>query len=97
MQTYLNLPARIINMEKILSSHYSKKDKIIHALNELSGLNLSQLKAHVKRKLEHNLVKLNEILQLYDIKTVDDYSKIKESHLDIMIGSLRTICLIQQQ
>lgn len=91
MQTYLDLPERIINIEKILSSHLSKKDKIIQALNELSGLNLSQLKTHVRRKLEHNLVKLNEILQLYDIKTLDDYNKIKEPHLDIIINALRTI------
>lgn len=83
-------------MEKILSSHFSKKDKIIQALNELSGLNLSLLKTGVRRKLENNLVKLNEIVQLYDIKTVDDYNSINDSHLDAIVNILRTICFIQK-
>ena len=93
----IDLSDRLIKIEKILLGPLLKKDKIINALNTLSGLYLDELTPAARKMIQSNLVSINEILRRYPIKTFDDYSKIRDRHLkkvlaliEVMSKELRT-------
>jgi hypothetical protein len=90
----MNKLAKVFSMEEILSGIEPRKDKIIKASQELSGLEITQLGPSVKKKLNTYLIKLNSILSQYNIKAFDDYSQISDSHLDKMIDTLKKVCSI---
>lgn len=86
---------KVFNMKKILSAQdVQKKERIIHASKELSGLNLTELSASMRKKLEHHLALLNQIVKQYAIKTFEDYAQITDTHLDSMINILKRITMV---
>lgn len=69
---------RIENIQQQLSSHQPKKDKIIAALEELSGLELDSLNSSIQNIIKKHLIAINQILRQYPIKTFDNYQLISE-------------------
>jgi hypothetical protein len=83
---------KVLAMEKILVGELPKKEKIIQASQQLSGLELNKLTARVLKKVEREFVELNAILNQYCIKTFEDYSQISGRHLDTMLRGLNRVC-----
>ena len=88
----LELLSRVTRMEEVINRPYTKKHKIIVALDKLSGLYLDELTRRVVKIIESNLAAINVILSHYPIKTFDDYDKIKEPHLNDMVGVIKNMC-----
>lgn len=86
---------KVFNMKKILSAKdLQKKDRIINASKELSGLNLTELSVSMRKQLEYHLVLLNQIVKQYPIKTFEDYAQLTEAHLNSMVDILKKIAVI---
>ncbi len=87
-----NLMQRVERTEKILSGSYSNTTKIINALPEFSGLNLSVLDSRLKKIITTCFARYNAIVTQYEIATVEDYSKIKRKDLKEMTNLLNDLC-----
>ena len=83
---------RSIMIRVILLSNDSKKDKVIDALSQLSGLELNAVRSSVKRAIERQVRKVNAILQAYSIKTFEDYDRISEEDLDLLLSFFSKLC-----
>src|SRR3989338_8071155 len=92
MNPRVDLLTRVIEVEKILSSDLSRKDKVIKSLNNLSGLEITWFKPALKKKIIHHFASLNDVTQHYNIKTFEDYSFISNAHLDELISIIQRIC-----
>jgi hypothetical protein len=83
-----DLQRRLQLIKKVLQQPLSDKDKIIHAYQALSGLNLTPLPLRIRHLLESSLVASNQIMQQYPIKTFDDYEIINREHLQELVGNI---------
>jgi len=83
---------RIIMIRVIFLGNDSKKDKVIDALAQLSGLELSAVRCSVARAIERQACKINAILQAYSIETVEGYDLISEEDLDLLLSFLSKMC-----
>ena len=83
---------RIIMIRVIFLGNDSKKDKAIDAFTQLSGLELSAVRSSVKRAIERQVCKINAMLRAYSIKTFEDYDRISEEDLDLLLSFFSKLC-----
>ena len=83
---------RVNLIEEILDKPFSKQAKVIRSMQQFSGLDLTNLSSEIKAILETQLVRFDEILSQYKIKTFDDYQKISKEHLKDLIVIMRNLC-----
>lgn len=89
----MDLLSRVFAAEEILClDSASKKERVINALHQFSGLALDDIEPHLVNIFKDYLADINSILRLYDIKTFDDYRKIKEQHLQEMLTIIKYMC-----
>ncbi len=83
---------RIASIENVMSQPLSNATKISKSMRKFSGLVLSDLSKNIRNKLESELVELNHLFSNYNIKTDDDFIKMKKRDLKYAIEILSRLC-----
>jgi iron uptake system EfeUOB component EfeO/EfeM len=87
------LQAKIDSVIQILASDLSKANKLIAALQTLSGTDITHLSSQKKQCIYRQMNTSNKIIARYPtIKDYDDYAIISDADLNKLLKSVEQLC-----
>ncbi len=87
------LQLKINNITNILASDLPKPQKVLSALQQFSGLDITHFSKAAKRSINKHLGAVNGIVSHYPAISHDNYHIISDKHLNGMLKNIQLLCL----
>ena len=80
------------SLRALLDSTSPRYKRIVKALKAFQGLDLGEISAEERTAIEGNMIKLNSVLEKYDLETFADYKKMSDADLNTLIKNQISLC-----
>ncbi len=80
------------SLRALLDSTSPRYKRIVKALKAFQGLDLGEISAEQRTAIEGNMIKLNSVLEKYDLETFADYKKMSDADLNTLIKNQISLC-----
>ncbi|MCP4486145.1 MAG: hypothetical protein GY820_02325 [Gammaproteobacteria bacterium] len=80
------------SLRALLDSTSPRYKRIVKALKAFQGLDLGEISAEERSAIEGNMIKLNSVLENYDLGTFADYKKMSDADLNTLIKNQISLC-----
>ncbi len=80
------------SLRALLDSTSPRYKRIVKALKAFQGLDLGEISAEERSAIEGNMIKLNSVLENYDLETFADYKKMSDADLSTLIKNQISLC-----
>ncbi len=80
------------SLRALLDSTSPRYKRIVKALKAFQGLDLGAISTAEKTAIEGSMVKLNAVLQKYDLETFSDYKKMSNTDPNTLIKNQIALC-----
>jgi iron uptake system EfeUOB component EfeO/EfeM len=80
------------SLRALLDSTSPRYKRIIKSLKAFQGLDLGAISSDERSAIEGNIVKMNAVLEKYDLETFADYKKMSDTDLNLLIKNQAALC-----
>ena len=87
------LHLKINLVTQALSSDQAKPNKVVSALKNFSGLDMTNFSKKMMNTIHQHFGEINSITSQYKIKTEDDYKIITDNDLNKILKNIQQLCL----